>query len=108
MRPLLSVLLGLSALSPAQTTQTVTGIISDSECAEAGHTAMRMGSTDAECVAACIDAHGASYVLVAGEAVYALSDQKSPATFAARRVSVTGRLDPKTKTIVVASIVAAD
>ena len=36
--------------------------------------------------------------------VYVLSDQTSPAKFAAQKVSVTGVLDPKTKTIKVESI----
>lgn len=108
MRPLLSVLLGLAALGQAQGTRTFTGTITDSECAAAGHGAMRMGDTDAECVAACIDAHGASYVLLDATTVYALDDQKTPRTFAARRVTVTGVLDPKTKTITVTSIVAAN
>ena len=61
-----------------------------------------------ECVAACIDAHGASYVLTDGATTYGLGDQKAPAAFAARKVSVTGVLDPTTKTIAVTSIVAAN
>lgn len=108
MRPLLVLLLGLAALGPAQGTRTFIGTITDSECAAAGHGAMRMGDTDPECVAACIDAHGASYVLLDGSMVYALDDQRTPRAFAARRVTVTGVLDPKTTTIAVTSIVAAN
>ena len=66
-----------------------------------------MGPTDAECVLACIDSHGAQYVLFDGTSAYILSDQTTPAKFAARKVTVTGTLDPKTNKIAVDSIVAA-
>ncbi len=65
---------------------------------------MRMGSTDAECTLACIQAHGASYVLLSGKTVYSLSNQQLPEKFAGARVRVTGTLDAKTKTISVRSI----
>ena len=68
---------------------------------------MRMGPTDAECTIACISAHGATYVLYDGKEVYTLSDQRMPEQFAARKVTVTGTLDAKTKTIQVESIRAA-
>ena len=54
---------------------------------------MRMGPTDAECTIACVDAHGALYVLVAGRDVYTLSDQKLPQKFAGQRVRVTGTVE---------------
>jgi hypothetical protein len=53
-------------------------------------------------------AHGATYVLADGKNVYALSDQKTPEKFAARKVKVVGKLEPKTRTIQVESITAAD
>jgi hypothetical protein len=68
---------------------------------------MRMGPTDADCVTACVSEHGAAYVLVDGKNVYALSDQKAPEKFAARKVTITGTLDTKGKTIHVQSIGAA-
>lgn len=105
---ILLLLLALATLGAAQDTQHFIGTIADSECATAGHAAMRMGDTDAECVLACVDAHGASYVLLVGASVYGLSDQKAPAAFAARKVQVTGRLDPRTMTVAVSSIVAAN
>ncbi len=86
---------------------TFTGTVSDSECANANHSGMRMGDTDAECVKACIDEHGATYVLYDGTVSYRLSDQKAAAAFAARKVTVTGTLDEKSRTIQVQSIVAA-
>ena len=95
----------LTTLGAAQDTQSFTGVISDDQCAR-DHASMRMGPTDAECTRICIVAHGAAYVLVDGAEVYALSDQKAPEAFAGQKVIVTGTLDPRTKTIRVASIKA--
>ena len=108
MKPLMALVFAAASLSAAQSTQTFTGTITDSECALAGHAQMRMGPTDPECVLACIRSHGASYVLHDGKNVYVLSDQKTPEQFAARKVRVTGTLDTRTKTIKVYSITAAD
>jgi len=91
----------------AQRPQTFTGMISDSECENGDHSHMRMGSTDGECTLACVRDHGASFVLFDGKNVYALSDQKAPEKFAGQRVTVSGTLDAKAKTIHVDSIVAA-
>ena len=106
MKHLVLSVVAVASLSGAQNTQTFTGTITDSECALAGHAQMRMGPTDAECIVACIRSHGASYVLHDGKDVYVLSDQKTPETFAARKVRVTGTLDARTKTIKVESIAA--
>jgi len=100
-------LLAVAALSAAQGKQTFTGTITDSECGKTGHSQMQMGPTDADCVIACISAHGATYVLYDGKEVYTLSDQQTPEKFAAQRVRVIGTLDNKTKTIQVDSITAA-
>ena len=97
----------VTSLGAAQDSQTFTGVISDDQCAKDGHAAMRMGPTDAECTKICIVAHGAVFVLLDGNDVYALSDQKAPEPFAGQKVTVTGTLDPKTKTIRVTSIKAA-
>ena len=107
MKQLALSLLIVVSLSAAQDRETFTGTITDSECATADHSRMQMGPTAAECVRACIDAHGATYVLYDGTAVYELSDQKAPEQFAAQKVTVVGTLDPKTKTIRVQSITAA-
>ena len=85
----------------------ITGTITDSMCAQADHSGMRMGPTDAECTLACVDIHGAMYVLYDGKNAYTLSDQKTPVKFAAQKVRVTGTLDAKSKTIQVDSITAA-
>ena len=98
-------LAGAALAAPA--TQTFTGVITDSECGSAGHAVMRMGPTDAECTYACIQAHGASYVLLVGKIVYNLTNQQLPEKFAGARVRVTGTLDAKTRTIKVDSITAA-
>ena len=93
------------AAPPAK--QTFTGVITDSMCDDGDHSQMRMGPTDAACTKACIDAHGASYVLYDGKKSYTLSDQNTPEKFAGQRVTVIGTLDAKTKTIRVDSIAAA-
>jgi hypothetical protein len=107
MKPLIVILLAAASLSAVQGKQTFTGTITDNMCARANHSQMQMGPTDAECVTACVSAHGANYVLYDGTNVYELSDQKTPEKFAAKKVTVTGMLDAKTKTIKVESITAA-
>lgn len=84
--------------------QTFVGTITDDMCVNANHSAMRMGNDDAECATACVDAHGANWVLFDGKAAYIVSDQKTAATLAAKKVRVVGTLDPKTKRIMVDSM----
>jgi hypothetical protein len=74
-------------------------------CGGTDHKAMNMG-TDAKCVTECVKM-GAKYALFDGKTAYTLSDQKAAAKFAAKKVTVTGTLDEKTKTINVSSIAAA-
>jgi len=106
-KPLLFSFLTLAIVSAAPRKETFTGIITDDMCAtKAGHATMRMGSNDAECTHACVDAHGSQYVLYDGKTVYWLSDQKTPVQFAGRKVKVVGALDPKSKTIQVDLIAA--
>lgn len=108
MKPLVATLLALAALAAAPGKRQFTGVITDSMCAKADHSQMRMGPTDAECTIACVDVHGAAYVLYDGkEEAYTLSDQKTPEKFAGKRVTVTGTLEAGTKTIQVDSITAA-
>ena len=100
--------LAIASFSTAQTKpQTFVGTITDNMCPMASHTQMQMGPTDADCVKACVAAHGAAYVLYDGKKAYELSDQKTPEQFAAQRVQVTGTLDAKTNKIAVQSISAA-
>jgi hypothetical protein len=107
MKPLILSLLAMAALPAAPGTQMFKGTITDSMCANADHSQMRMGPTDADCTVACVSAHGATYVLYDGKEVYELSDQRTPEKFAAQKVTVIGTLDAKTKTIKVDSISSA-
>ena len=82
------------------------GVITDSMCSLGDHSRMKMGSNDAECTLACVDAHGATFVLWDGKETYTLSDQKTPEKFAGKRVTVSGTLSGKSD-IKVDSMVAA-
>jgi hypothetical protein len=104
---LLLCLVAVAGLSAAPATETFRGVITDDNCDNGDHSHMRMGETDAECTVACIDAHGASYVLFDGKTAYTLSDQKTSGKFAGQKVSVVGTVDVKKKTIQVSSISAA-
>ncbi len=87
--------------------QTFTGVITDDMCERGDHSRMGMGPTDAACTLACVMEHGAQFVLWDGKSVYVLSDQKKPEMFAGKKVTVSGTLDAKTRTIRVDSIAAA-
>ena len=100
-------LLILAMAGVPQAKRTFTGTITDSMCEKGDHSRMRMGPTDGECTVACVNAHGATYVLYDGKEVYELSDQQAPEKLAGKRVTVTGTLDTTTKTIRVDSITAA-
>ena len=104
MRTAAIVLCAVASLSGAAAPETFSGVITDSECDAGNHTRMRMGPTDAECTKACIDAHGASYVLHDGTRTYGLTDQRAPAAFAGRKVTVVGTLEDTGKMIRVDSI----
>jgi hypothetical protein len=97
----------LVALASAQKPQTFTGTISDSMCARADHSKMKMGSNDAECTIACAESHGAPYVLFDGKMSYTLKGKTELKKFAGQKVQVTGTLDAKTSTIQVDSVNAA-
>lgn len=96
-------LFALASLSVTAAPERFVGVIADSECGSS-HEHMRMGPTDAECTKACIDAHGANYVLYDGQRTFTLSDQRTPQPFAGRRVAVLGTLDSTGKVITVESI----
>lgn len=89
----------------AQKPQTFAGVISDDVCPKADHSGMRMGSNDAECTIACVDAHGANYVIYDGKNSFKLVGSASPRPFAGQKVRVVGELDAETKTVRVESIV---
>jgi hypothetical protein len=112
MRPVILSLLCVAAVAvalvTAQNPRRFTGTITDSMCPAGDHSQMRMGPTNAECTIGCNDGHGAPFVLYDGKDTYGLSDQKLPGKFAGKKVTVTGTLDVKIKTIQVTSIAAAD
>ncbi len=93
--------------SVATDQQTFTGTITDDMCTNADHSEMQMGPTAEACTKACVEEHGAAYVLFDGTSAYTLSDQRLPERFAGTKVRVTGTLDAKTKTIRVNSIRSA-
>jgi hypothetical protein len=106
--------LGVAALSAVPNTTTTaaeattfSGVITDDNCVNGDHSHMKMGDTDAECTVACINAHGASYMLYDGKNAYTLSDQKAPEKLAGKKVKVVGTLDAKSRTIQVSSITPA-
>jgi hypothetical protein len=83
--------------------QTFTGTITDSMCV-ADHAMMHV-TPDAKCVRECVKAGSSvKYVLYDGKNAYKLSDQQTPAQFAAQKVRVTGVLFPKTAIIQVEKI----
>ena len=100
-------LLVAATLFAAPGSRKFTGEITDSMCAAADHSRMKMGTTNGECDIACVFSHGALYVLYYGKEAYTLSDQTTPEKFAGKKVTVIGTLDAKSHTIQVASITPA-
>jgi hypothetical protein len=92
-------------LAAAGTPRTITGTITDTMCG-AKHN-MTKGQPDDDCARVCVKG-AREYALYDGTGVWKLSDQKTPARFAAKMVKVTGTADEKTMTIKVASIEPAE
>jgi hypothetical protein len=95
----------VAVAAPAK--ETFTGIVTDSVCDKGDHSQMRMGPTDVECAKACNSDHGALYVLYDGKESYTLSDQQNAEKYLAKKVTVVGTVDAKTKVIQVESITLA-
>ena len=108
MKKQIVIVLASAALMFAAGPMTYTGVITDNMCDNADHKEMKMG-VDAKCVVECVKGMNGKYVLydATAKTAYVLSDQKTPEKFAAKKVTVTGTLDEKTKTIKVDSIKAA-
>jgi hypothetical protein len=104
MKTLIIVMLIVAAVAPAQGTREFSGTITDGMCPMNDHSRMRMGATDAECAIACVDAHGATFVLFDGKDVFVLSNQGTAEKFAGKKVTVVGTLDVAARTINVDSI----
>jgi Protein of unknown function (DUF5818) len=106
MKKRIGIAIASAALALTAQAAQFTGTITDDMCAKADHAAMKMGP-DEKCVTECIKSMSGKYMLFDGKETYALSDQKAPAKFAAKKVTVTGTLDAATKTIKVDKIEAA-
>jgi hypothetical protein len=90
-----------AALAAAVQVDTFTGVVTDTMCG-AKHEMMK-NQPDDQCVKMCTKGE-ADYALFDGKNVIKLSDQKTPAKYAAQKVKVTGTVDSKTNTIKVTSI----
>jgi hypothetical protein len=100
----LGIILFAAAMSFAgATTQTFTGVITDSMCGN-NHAMMNV-TPEPKCVRECVKA-GSKYVIFDGKRAYKLSDQQTPAQFAGQKVKITGTLFVKTGVIEVKSIEA--
>ena len=92
-----------AAAPPAATSKTYTGVITDTMCSR-DHAHMKV-SPESKCVRDCVgDGRTYKYALLTADGLYKLSDQETPAKFAAQRVRVTGVLYEKTKILKVESI----
>jgi hypothetical protein len=95
-------LLGVSPAAQGPS-KSYTGVITETMCSR-DHKAMKI-APEAKCVRDCVgDGKTYKYALLVGDQVYTLSDQETPAKFAAQRVEVTGVLYEKTNIIKVEAI----
>jgi hypothetical protein len=92
----------MAGIVAAADQQTFTGVITDTMCGRSH--GMAAGQPDDKCVAMCVKGTSSQYALYDGKSVLKLSDQKTPAKYAAQRVNVTGTLNEKTQTIKVSSV----
>jgi Protein of unknown function (DUF5818) len=93
----------LTAAAPPTPSKTYTGVVTDTMCSR-DHKAMKI-APDSKCVRDCVgDGRTYQYALLTADGIYTLSDQETPAKFAAQRVQVTGVLYGKTKILKVESI----
>ena len=98
-----TLLVALSTPVAAAPTATHVGTVTDSMC-NTDHQAMKV-SPDSKCVRDCVgDTSTFKYALSVGTRTYLLSDQETPATFAGRKVRVTGILYRKTNILKVERI----
>lgn len=96
----------LTAAAPAPESKTYKGLITDTMC-KREHESMKI-APEAKCIKDCVgDGKTYKYALMTADAVYTLSDQETPAKFAAQKVIVTGVLYTKTNILKVESITPA-
>lgn len=107
MKRIACVLFAAAASFAGSAPHTFTGVITDSMCGP-NHAMMHI-TPDAKCVRECVKSGGGvRYVLYDGKNTYKLSDQETPAQFAAQKVRVTGVLFEKTGIIQVQKIEAGN
>lgn len=106
MSKLTILLVAATVVLAAEPKQIFTGTITESMC-KMNHKMMRI-SPDAKCVRDCVKGSSGKtkYVLVSQDREYLLSDQDTPAQFAAKKVRVIGAFYPKTGVIAVERIEA--
>ncbi len=81
----------------------VAGVITDTRCA--GNHRISGGSERGQCVRKCVEVQEeVKYALLDGAQIYVLTDQSLGERFAARAVTIRGRLDPKNNLLEVHSI----
>jgi hypothetical protein len=103
MKRIALILFAMVASFAGSAPRTFTGTITDSMCV-ANHAMMHV-TPDAKCVRECVKpGNGVKYVLFDGRNAYKLSDQQTPAQFAAKKVRVVGTLFEKTGIIEVQKI----
>ena len=102
MRKSLLIAVAIANMVGAAGQQTFSGVITDTMCGKTH--GMVTGQPDEKCIAMCVKGSSSQYALFDGKTVTKLSDQKSPAKYAAQRVKVIGTLNEKTQTIKVSSI----
>lgn len=92
-----------AAFAASDEVHSYSGVITDSMCG-ASHKEMHV-SPETKCVFECVKAEPKNrYALFDGRAVYILSDQETPAKFAAQRVKITGQYFQATNVLRVDSI----
>ncbi len=107
MRTICTFFIASLTLIGAEAPKTFTGVITETMCGAKPHSAMMKDKSEAECVRSCIKGPF-GYALYDGTNIVKLSDQKTPAKYAAQKVKITGTYDENTKTLKVASIAPAE
>jgi hypothetical protein len=85
-----------TVVTSAQSSQTLTGTVSDAMC---GAHHMMEGASAAQCTRECVK-RGSDFALVSGDKVYTLKGGKTQLDkFAGQNVTIKGKLDGKTITV---------
>lgn len=100
-------LMSQSLHRPSPVEVTITGLVTDTRCA--GSHIVNHRPERSPCARYCVSVRNlAEYALYDGNSIYVLHDQNVGASFAARTVTVKGRVDDKTNVLYVRSITPED